>query len=309
MSHENKIDLYRQYSNEIKRMESYGRSKHRDKKDNATKDKIYSYGTAKAYTKECHRYVDWLKDRGHDVRRMTIDEARTHVSEYIQEHNSDPDHWSASSVKLQAAALSKVYHTTSAEWGATRARVREDITRSRMHYVESEKTGKMILNQSARAGHFSERTHSDLVAVEQAIGLRRAELTALRNESDTIVYQDGIAYVKIDSGTKGGKTRVAEIAGDPEHVQAVIDRIQSVPQGERVFERVPAAMDVHYYRRWYASALYSQYARPVDQIPRADRYYCRGDKQGVIYDRQAMKRVTESLGHNRISVIASNYLD
>lgn len=39
-----------------------------------------------------------------------------------------------------------------------------------------------------------------------------------------------------------------------------------------------------------------------------ERYYCRLDKRGIIYDRKAMKTALKELGHNRINVIAGHYL-
>ena len=39
-----------------------------------------------------------------------------------------------------------------------------------------------------------------------------------------------------------------------------------------------------------------------------DRYVCRRDRAGVVYDKAAMLQVSRMLGHNRISVIAGHYL-
>lgn len=49
-------------------------------------------------------------------------------------------------------------------------------------------------------------------------------------------------------------------------------------------------------------------ARPEKDIPQKDRYIMRGDRKGVVLDRQAMKTASEFLGHNRESVIAGHYL-
>ncbi|WP_172807850.1 hypothetical protein [Christensenella intestinihominis] len=48
--------------------------------------------------------------------------------------------------------------------------------------------------------------------------------------------------------------------------------------------------------------------RPMDGLDRKEKYYCRRDKKGIVYDRQAMLYVSRQLGHNRVSVIAGNYL-
>lgn len=62
------------------------------------------------------------------------------------------------------------------------------------------------------------------------------------------------------------------------------------------------------YRADYASAWYKRLARPAAFIPPADRYVCRRDRAGVVYDKAAMLQVSRMLGHNRISVIAGHYL-
>lgn len=36
--------------------------------------------------------------------------------------------------------------------------------------------------------------------------------------------------------------------------------------------------------------------------------YCRGDRKGTWLDKNAMLMASKALGHNRISIIASNYL-
>ncbi|WP_147568176.1 hypothetical protein [Christensenella intestinihominis] len=67
-------------------------------------------------------------------------------------------------------------------------------------------------------------------------------------------------------------------------------------------------MDAHGYRRDYVSAFYRIMERPMDGLDRKEKYYCRRDKKGIVYDRQAMLYVSRQLGHNRVSVIAGNYL-
>ena len=88
----------------------------------------------------------------------------------------------------------------------------------------------------------------------------------------------------------------------------------------KVFKKIPSNADTHSYRADYAKSLYNMLARPIDKIPfdsvnkgtgrkyQSEVYVCRGEKKGVKYDRRAMLQVSRALGHNRVSVIASNYL-
>lgn len=314
MSHKSKYDLFQQAKDRLKSMERFGESKHQAKINGTMKEGIFSYDTAKAYARETNRFINWLRDeRGVNTGKTTLDEVRPLAKEYIQEHNAD-ERWSPSSVKLQASALAKLYQTESKEFGETAPRNRSGITRSRCRTVISDKTGKEIKNQSTRAGHFSEKNHKDIVSFEKVTGLRRAELTNLTNRDGAIYHENGRTYLRVQEDTKGGRVRSAELCGSEEEKQAVIDKINSVPEGHKVWGKVPAAMDVHYYRGVHAKNLYDLAYKEKygdldpKMIPGEDKYICRGDRAGEVLSRSCMERVTESLGHSRISVIAGHYL-
>ena len=76
----------------------------------------------------------------------------------------------------------------------------------------------------------------------------------------------------------------------------------------KVWEKVPSSADIHDFRAQYASRIYSSYARPIEKIPRKERYICRKDKAGIVYDKAAMLEASKALGHNRISVVGEHYL-
>ena len=77
---------------------------------------------------------------------------------------------------------------------------------------------------------------------------------------------------------------------------------------DRVFEKIPGAADIHGYRRQYALKYYLQIARPLNTLAKNQKYYCRGDKHGNVYDKAAMLEVSHALGHNRLNIIAAHYL-
>ena len=97
------------------------------------------------------------------------------------------------------------------------------------------------------------------------------------------------------------------LCGSTEEIET-IKRLAAAVGNNKIFEHISSAMDVHYYRSVYCQRIYDSYARPLEQIPPADRYYCRQDKKGLIYDKKAMLQASKALGHNRISVIAEHYL-
>lgn len=58
----------------------------------------------------------------------------------------------------------------------------------------------------------------------------------------------------------------------------------------------------------YATKVYQMHARPIETLKHDEIYYCRGDRKGTWLDKNAMLMASKALGHNRISIIASNYL-
>lgn len=117
-----------QLKSELKKMESYGRSKHADmqqtridrsiaranglskeeiQKIDHTKMHIYSKCTMQNYQREIDRFADYLKTNG--LNKISMQEAEHHVQEYLDYLQHDK-HLSAPSVHSSCAALCKVFH-------------------------------------------------------------------------------------------------------------------------------------------------------------------------------------------------------
>lgn len=121
----------------------------------------------------------------------------------------------------------------------------------------------------------------------------------------TALYQDSSGYyLHITSGSKGGRERYAPIIGDKD----LVIRLCKQAEDGKVFEKIPSGADIHSYRRDYATAIYQQHARPLEQLTAKEKYYCRGDRKGEVFDRAAMRITSNALGHGRIAVIAGHYL-
>lgn len=302
-----RVDLHQQVKQTLAAKERFGESKYEAKRDGSAKDGIYSYSTAHIYNRECQKFARYVEEHSPEGRYTSLENARSYAKEYIERENADMSK-SAYTVKLERSALAKLYGIESKnvnkELGEVRERARVDISRSRERTVISEKTGKEIKNQSTRAGHFSERKHADEVNWARGTGMRRSEMEQVRGDQ---LHQraDGSYYFKMDGNQcNGGREREIPVRGDIERIKELCERAGH----DKVFERVPKAMDVHHYRSEYASNLYRELARERDAIPKNDRYCCRSDLKGVWYDKVAMKEVSEALGHSRISVIAEHYL-
>lgn len=285
MGHKNKPNrgsLVKQVQDTLDAKLQIGRKKKPDKLSGISQNYIYSWETYHSYLKHCCYFVKWCKEN-HGCK--TIEQCKAYASEWMKTR----ENLSVYTQKMEASALVKLYGCTLEELNIhTAARQRKDITRSR--------------NTVKRDRHFSESNHAELVAFCRATGLRRAELKALRG---TALYQDRSGYyLHISSGSKGGRERYAPIIGDKD---LVIRLCQQAGDG-KVFEKIPSGADIHSYRRDYATAIYQQHARPLEQLTAKEKYYCRGDRKGEVFDRAAMRIASNALGHGRIEVIAGHYL-
>lgn len=291
MGHKNKESLVKQVTQEFQAQlqAGAGRSKHADKQAGDTVGRVYSFSTCKTYIKHACAFVKWAKAE-HGCR--TLADCRPYASDWIRRIQSEGK--SAWTLKLKASAVAKMYRCTTADLGIeTPARRRADIVRSRQDVV--------------RDKHFSNSRNADLLMFARCTGLRRRELQQVTGRA--LCLRDGRLCLDVQDGTKGGRRRIAPIMGSQAEIQAVAEMCRQADKNA-VWGRtgVPGAMDVHACRRQYASRVYADNARPLETLSRSQKYYCRGDKKGAVYDRRALMRTSQALGHGRTNVVASNYL-
>lgn len=301
MGYKSVTNLRYEIKKTLKSKEKFGESKHSAKQNDTMRDGIYSRNTAKMYNRECQKFADFvIQQRGNSA--LSVADSRKYATEYLQQGIENGV--SPYTLQMQRSALAKLYGCTGNDICDLPPRHRAEIKRSRNHTVVSGKTGKIIKNQSVCAGRFSEKNHPEIVAFCRSTGLRRSELESLTGDQ-LEVTEDGAAYIHLQGyQCKGGRPRVVPVIGD---ISNAITLCQNAGRN-KVFPRVPQAMDVHSYRSEYAVAIYNQYARPLDELERKEKYYCRAELKGVVYDREAMLMASKALGHNRISIIAEHYL-
>lgn len=294
-----RTDIRKEIGENLRSKLSFGESKYEAKKAGTTGDKIYSRDTYQTYSKACQNFASYVIEHNLEGHNIKLADAKAYAREFIEREIALGK--SPYTVKMERAALAKLYGVKGKDIAAVPNRARADITRSRNTTTISEKTGKEIKNTSTRAGRFSEKNNKDIVDFCKGTGLRRSELASLKGTQ--LVEKNGKKY--IETFGKGGRHRFAEVL--PQYAEHVEKMMRSAGGGY-VFGKVPQHMDVHLYRSQYASELYKLCERPGDQIPRNERYCCRGDLKGTWYDKKAMETVSKCLGHNRISVIAEHYL-
>lgn len=315
MGHKNKKSLICQASETLKSKLAIGESKHNDKINNvSSKDKIYSYGTYNSYLQQCIQFVKWCKQE-HICK--TLEDCRKFADEYLK-LNIDKG-MSPYTLKLQVAALCKLYSCSSTDFIPTPSRKRKHITRSRNTNIKCE---------------------TDFERFCLCTGLRRREITALRGSA--LIEENRQYYIAVNNG-KGGRKRISEIIGTPEEIEFVINIMQKAGKN-KVFCEIPSC-DIHAYRAGYAKKVYQKYARERNDYKNermilyhnrlvatytdrneVSKYYnpdgtlkkgfkdvrtaycCRDDKKHIVYDRIALLKCSQALGHNRASVVADHYL-
>ena len=241
------------------------------------RDKIFSYSTYKTYTKQISLYFDWIK-KYHPVIK-NINGAKRYIQKYI---DKSPSAWTAAT---RLASLSKLYKTPSNKLAKLPERKRADIVRSR--------------EETNREKAFSEVRNKDLVHFCINTGLRRFELEHLKGNQ--LEYRNKVYCLRIKG--KGAKIRYIPIRD-----KEVIDRMKNTPGNRLVFGKVNTRAPIHKYRSMYATNLYNSLKRDIKDIPKEERYVCRKDLKGRVYDKKAMQIVSKALGHERIDVIAGHYL-
>jgi len=257
-----------------------GESKHLAKQQGVASDGIYSWSTYKNYHTKGRAFARWAKEQ---YGCKTLNEARKYVNVYIQKYIDDG--YSPYTQKHIACTLAKLYSCSTKNFIPTQTRHRANITKSRRN--------KAI---------FSESRNQEFVDFCRATGLRRHEVEQLKPGNLHFDESTG-EYMLVNIKGKGGRFR-----DYPFLSKETAGKILNTPTDQRAWSKVPTRADIHSYRADYCRTLYELHARPLAEIPAKERYYCRRDLKGVVYDKRAMLVASRALGHNRISVIAGHYL-
>ena len=250
--------------------------------------RIHSKETLNTYQKRTDKFVDWCYEHGcmYDTQR-----AREMVPEYLQEQIDKGI--SAWTIRTDAAALAKIFSCSSVDFGVKFPK-RERLAVKRSRYA------------AERDRHVSQTANELLITIARCSGLRRHELEELRG-NHLFCDKDGRYYIRVGRAAKGGRPRQARLIASDKELKMIVKAMDTAGNG-KVFEHVHSKLDVHALRAQYACDVYKLYARPLDTLERSERYHCRKDMAGKVYDRKAMQITSQMLGHNRIDVVANNYL-
>jgi hypothetical protein len=318
MGHKQKQCLKVQARERFDKLTCFGRSKNEDKKDagrefdqlvrrgeapamtkqeyinNAIRDKIYSINTYGTYAKHNNYFWEYC-EKEHGCK--TLEQCKQYVDEWLQKRIDAG--LSAYTISMEKAALCKVYQVDASAFIDTPERARGNITRSR--------------GAAVRDTGFSLTNNAEIINFCRGTGLRRFELAKL--ESKDLRFDENNQPYLIVRG-KGGRYREAPVVGP--HKDEIVAKIQA--SDGKVWDKIPSHMDVHGYRADYATAIYTAYARDPEELqgqkwynPKTRKmenatYHCRSDRKGVAFDKAAMIKASEALGHGRLDVVAGHYI-
>lgn len=325
-------DLHQQAYDKLTGMQAFGESKREAVANGTDRDKIFSFNTYQTYWKHTKYFIKWIQEKHPEC--TTLKSAKKHVNEWLQTRVDQG--LSAYTVQTEAKAIGKLYgiQPDDPEYFNPPKRERANITRSR---------GDRVRDQ-----HFSVANNNELIKFCQGTGLRRSELVALKGsdlvtkeqiqkkievleskeglnpgeDKQLKMLQDAnmfdVEYFTYVRNGKGGRERLSPIVG--KNAAQIIGRMKDTPKDAKVWQHVNSNADIHSYRSDYAVTIYKQYARSIEEIPydrvnkgtgkrfQSEVYVCRKDESGKRLDKKAMLICSKALGHNRIEVVANNYI-
>ena len=327
-------DLHQQAYDRLTGMQAFGESKKEAVANGTEKEKIFSFNTYKSYRKHTKYFIKYIKENHPEC--TTLKSAKKYVNEWLQTRVDQG--LSAWTVQLEAKAMGKLYGISPDDENYFKPpkRNREDIKRSRGDRVRDKhfsKTNndeliKFCKGTGLRRAELGELRGKDLVTREEieaeisqlesrpAAELTPADTKRLEMLQDTRLFE-GDYFTHVRNG-KGGRERMSPIIGP--NTEQIVERIKSTPAEEKVWQHIHQSADIHGYRAEYATIIYKAKARAIEEIPydrvnrgtgrkyQSEVYTCRKDEAGRKLDKAAMLVCSKALGHNRIEVVANNYI-
>lgn len=327
-------DLHQQAYARLTEMQAFGTSKKESVANGTAKDKIFSYKTYEAYWKHTKYFIKYIQANHPEC--TTLRAAKQYMNEWLQMRTDEGK--SAWTIHLEAKALGKLFgiDPTDEHYFQPPKRERQKITRSRVDRVRDKHFSKSNNDELIKFCKGTGLRRSELLDLRGKDLISRAEiedeisrLEKQQNEThdpnrerwldmlrDTRMFKSEY-FTHVRCG-KGGRVRMSPIIGA--NTEQIIERMRNTAPEEKVWQHVSENADIHGYRAEYATAMYKAHARAIEDIPydrvnkgtgrkfQGDVYVCRKDEAGRKLDKAAMMICSKALGHNRISVVADNYI-
>lgn len=327
-------DLHQQAYDRLTAMQAFGESKKEAMANGTAQDKIFSFNTYQTYWKHIKYFLKYIKELHPEC--TTLKRAKKYVNEWL--HTRVDQGLSAWTIQTEAKALGKLYgiQPDDPDYFQPPKRNRAEIKRSRgdrvrdLHFskTNNDELIKFCQGTGLRRSELEALRGHDLMTraqIEQEIArIEALPEGAEKNQEekhlgvlrDTRMF-DCEYFIHVRNG-KGGRERISPIVG--KNVGQILERMQNTAGEEKVWQHVNANADIHAYRGDYATAIYKAHARSIEDIPfdrvnrgtgkrfQSEVYVCRKDEAGKRLDKAAMRICSKALGHNRIEVVANNYI-
>lgn len=328
-----KVNVHTEVSRALAPRRAFGRSKASDKasdreraealsrvgkdfnkSESLVKSNFYTRATYEKCCSEGARFLRWV--RAEEGRRVSFAEAKNYIPAYLDSRVKlyEQGKLSAGYLMTERAQLSKIYQIDLDNYKlpcrelATKGREPEkyDIWKSRnpdqARFYESvglrdfEYRFLALDESKIYRDKCFEATGIEIIRDNKG---RCSNLQIAQRDSNGLVQSVVIAH------GKHGKSRISEIL--PQNREFVTHMLDSGRAYD--FFSPGSHMPTQAARREYAQSLYHHYARPIDSLPR-EQVYCTRDGSGRTFDRQALERVSRSLGHGdgRYTTVINNYL-
>lgn len=281
---------------------AYGESKRQAKRDGTSACKIFSKSSFQTYIKVGTRFANYVETKDPNCHSIKSAYDRGYAHDYIDSMITRK--LSPYSIAQARSALAKLYGVDGTEiHDRIPRRVSKDIIRSR--------------RPIERDIRLQER-YPDLYNAVRSSGLRAYKELAHITPKDIHIYADKIT-IDIVRG-KGGRSRTVTVLGQEDLWKRLKEK---TPLDKPIFPHIPHNSSLHACRAEFATALYLQIARPIEDI-RQERIRVKDERTGRTYDfpaiyrrkdgieldRAALIRCSEALGHgvSRAYTVATSYI-
>ena len=285
-----------------------------NKAESLVKENFYTRATFEKCVSEGARFLQWA--RAEEGRRISFAEGKNYVVPYL-EHRLEmyrDGKLSAGYLMTERAQLSKIYQVNLDNFKLPQ---REVATKGR----DPERWEDWSKSHGDQARFYSSvglrdfeykflaldesRIYHDKCLKATGVEIKRDEWGRCSNLQIASRDANGLVESIVVGHGKHGKSRVSEIL--PANREFVTRALES----GRAYDWFNPGSHVptQAARREYAQDLYRAYARPIDQL-RPEQVYRTRDGSGRMFDRDALERVSRSLGHGdgRYTTVINNYL-
>ena len=293
---------------------------HRRGKKGKSTGYLHSDSTINTYGAVIAHYAHYIAENHPECKNLDEAHRKKYDKDYVQ-HRID-DKKAPATIKKETAALAFLHSCTMAEVHNNRPIVRARDARRCRNY-----TTEKYYQQLAYCKEHNNQAVVDIMRICIMTGVRRDEAIQLRPSN--FMKKGGVMFCYLSGNndvnnltlknehvvwTKGGRKRKIEIL--PAYTAELESILARYEIDQVICPSIPSRIPIHGIRSMYACELYEKYARPIETIPYTEktkekrkflssRYY---DRQGAIWDRRALLRVSKSLGHDRSVVVQQSYL-